>query len=200
MRRSHGLSVRSSATVLGTLAAIGAGVAWSAPAEGSFLVYGTLNGWRTDVGPSIGRRPADFYSGSGQVVDPEVWSDVGVHLVSSGPLTTVSGSAGLWIRSGFGQSFEVRWDEPITALWYKISAPTGGVYFLRGETYLGAIADGQLGVISTEPFDRLVISVPDNTYYGFLHTIEWGVVPAPGGAALLALGAPLLRARRRRAP
>jgi hypothetical protein len=174
--------------------------AWCAPADGSFLVYGTLNGWRTDVGPSIARRPADFYSGSGQLVDPEVWSDVGVHLVSSGPLTTaVFGSGAMAIKSGIGQSFEVRWDEPITALWYRISAPTGGVYFMRGETYLGALADGQLGVISTEPFDRLVISVPDNTYYGFLHTIEWGVVPGPGGAALLALGAPLLGARRRRA-
>jgi hypothetical protein len=173
--------------------------AWFAPAEGSFLVYGTLNGWRTDVGPSIARRPADFYSGSGQLVDPEVWSDVGVHLVSSGPLTTAVGSVGMSIRSGFGQSFEVRWDEPITALWYRISAPTGSVGFFRGDQYLGWLADGQLGVISTEPFDRLVISVPDNTYYGYLYTIEWGVVPGPGGAALLALGAPLLGARRRRA-
>jgi MYXO-CTERM domain-containing protein len=101
------------------------------------------------------------------------------------------------IYSGIGQSFEVKWDQPITALWYSVSAPTGGVAFMSGETFLGNVADGQLGVISTIPFDRLLISGPQSSYYGFLFNLEWGVVPSPGALGMLALGA-LYPGRRRR--
>lgn len=167
-------------------------------AAASFTTFAHVQDWRTVVGPSIERRPADYYTGAGQSVDPEVWSDVGVHMVSSGPLTTaVFGSGAMAIKSGFGQSFEVRWDEPITALWYKAQTPTGSVGFFLGSEYVGFLVDGELGVISTQPFDRLVISLPNSGFYGYLHRIEWGVVPGPGALPLACLALAAGRLRRR---
>lgn len=180
----------------GVAVTLAAGVCGATAA--SFTTFAYVQDWRTVVGQTIERRTADYYTGAGQSVDPEVWSDVGVHLVSSGPLTTaVFGSGAMAIKSGLGQSFEVRWDQPITSLWYKASTPTGGMSFFSGSTFLGGIADGELGVISTVSFDRVVISFPQSDWYGYLHRIEWGVVPGPGALGLLALGLPSLASRRR---
>lgn len=170
-------------------------------AQGSFVIYGQHANWRNAVpGPTVYRTAQDSFTGLGQPVDPEVWADVGVHLVSSGPLLqeyfTAAGAA---FFSGIGQTFEVRWDTPITALWYRAQSPTGGLAFYSGNTFLGNIGDGNLGVTSTIAFDRLVISFPDAWTYGFLLNLEWNAVPSPGALSALCL-APLLGGRRRRGP
>ncbi len=171
----------------------------------AFTYYSTVQGWRTAVGgPTIQRNPTDYYSGVGQPVDPEVWADVGVHLVSSGPLLTSTypggpGPQSVSIYSGIGQSFEVKWDQPITALWYRVECPSGGPACYSGNDFIGGVADGQWGVTSTVAFDRIVISFPNASYYGFLRNLEWGVVPSPGALVALALGALCPGRRRRRA-
>ncbi|MFO0784219.1 MAG: hypothetical protein U0636_11110 [Phycisphaerales bacterium] len=187
-----------SRTILAAFSLASAGLSCTA-AEGSFVIYGQHANWLNAVpGPTVSRTAQDSFTGLGQPVDPEVWADVGVHLVSSGPLLqeyfTAAGAA---FFSGIGQTFEVRWDTPITALWYRAQSPTGSVWFFAGSTFLGGVGDGNLGVTSTIAFDRLVISGSVANDYGFLLNLEWNAVPSPGALSALCL-APLLGGRRRR--
>lgn len=170
-------------------------------ASGSFTVYGNVSSWRTAVGgPTVQRLAGDYYNSQGESVDPEVWSDVGVHLASSGPLAaTIFPGSGPAIYSQIGQTFEVRWDQPITALWYRAQTPGGAVVFHHGDEYVGWMGQGNLGITSTVAFDRMIISFPGSTNYGFLWNLEWGVpVPGPGASALLALGIGASARSRRR--
>lgn len=189
--------IQPSATLLACLL----GVFCAGVADASFVVYGNTSVWRAAVGgPTIQRLPGEYYTSVNQIVDPEVWADVGVHLMSSGVLKTdFAPGIGMAISSGIGQTFEVRWDQPITALWYRVQAPTGVLSFYSGSTFLGGIADGQWGVTSTIPFDRIRISFPDASAHGFLWSIEWGVVPGPSPIGLLALvGLARIKQRSRR--
>lgn len=169
-------------------------------AHGALQLYGNIDLWRAAVGgPTIQRLPGSSYTSAGQAVDPEVWSDVGVHLVSSGPLVTdFAVGSGVCVSSQIGQLFEVRWDTPVNAVWFKAWTPTGTVGFFNGSTYLGFTIQGELGVRSDVPINRMVISLPQATSQGFLFKLEWGPVPGPGALTALCAG-PLLCGRRRRA-
>ena len=172
----------------------------TASAQGALAVYYGYSSWKAAVGgPTIQRLPGSSYTSAGQSVDPEVWSDAGVHLVSSGPLVTGSAQVdGISIKSQIGQTFEVRWDTPVSAVWFNALTPGGAVNFFRGNEFLGFTNEGELGVRSDVPIDRMVISFPQATYHGFLFKLEWGPVPSPGALSALCL-APLLGGRRKRA-
>jgi hypothetical protein len=176
----------------------------AAPAGAEFYGYGSRTAWRQAVnvfigGPTVIRDPDQYFSAIGQPVDPNVWSDVGVTLASSGQLTTGhSAVAGYTIVSPPGTSFEIVFAAPITALWFNLATPSGSITFRNGGTVLGSIADGTYGIISSEPFDRVLLSLGGG--YATLYEIEFiAPVPGPGGALVLLAGAACSARRRRRA-
>ncbi|MFO0961406.1 MAG: hypothetical protein U0625_00715 [Phycisphaerales bacterium] len=167
-------------------------------ADASFVTYALRNQWRAAVGPTTYRSAVGSGVQEGQTVSPELWADVGVHLACSGVLVGAAGStSGPCIKSPVNTTFWVNFDQPITALYWDAATTFAGVRFFSDNTYLGIIADGQLGAVSTIPFNRIQISNGQGA--GYIWNLEWGApVPAPGVGAVLAAGALTRGARRRR--
>ncbi len=180
-----------------TAAAFGA--AMTCATHASFQSWVDRNAWRAAVGTPTTYRSASTLI-SGQSVDPELWANVGVHLECGAPLTVVYDSGpGNAITSPVGASFDVIFDQPRTALYSRIGPSSGFLTYWHGERYVGYHgfgASGQIGVISTEPFDRIRIS--DGQWYGYLWNLEWGQpVPGPAGFMLFAFGGIASFGRRR---
>lgn len=180
MKASFRLSALCSAIVF---------VGWGSTAAASFTPYGTHNGWLAAVGgPTIAKDPRDYYTASGQTVDPEIWSDVGLHLLSSGTIETgVQSGWGIVMFVPNGTTLQIQWDYQVSAVWFKCGSPTGSIGFFNGSTHVGSIASGTYGVTSTLSFDRIIIS-NGGAPGAYLGNIEWAPVPAPGVVTALALG------------
>ncbi len=181
------------------LVAVTAVAALGGGADASFSYYSFRSDWRQAVGgPTTYRSAAGSGVQVGQPVDPEIWADAGVHLVCPGTLVGVLGSSsGMAIKSPVGSSFWVTFDQPITALYWEAVTSSGAVAIYSGQTLLAGVADGQLGVVSTQSFDRIRISTGSTP--GYVWNLEWGPpIPAPGALALFSFGALGRGGRRRR--
>ncbi len=101
------------------------------------------------------------------------------------------------IKCPVGSSFWVTFDQPITALYWKVQTSFGGLRLYSGSTYLGIITDGPIGVVSTIPFNRIQLS--NGELNSYLWNLEWAPpIPAPGALALLGIGSLGRGGRRRR--
>lgn len=187
----------------GLALAVVAALACAFPASAEFYGYASRTGWRQAVdlfigGPTVIRDPDDYFDGIGQPVNPGIWSDVGVTLSTSGQLSTgLSGAAGYTIVSPPGAAFEVVFDAPITALWFNLGTPSGSITFRNGADVLGSIGDGTYGIISSEPFDRVLLSLGGG--YATLYELEFiPPIPGPGGVLAMMMGATCAMRRPRR--
>lgn len=183
--------------------AVVAALACAVPSSAEFYGYASRTGWRQAVdlfigGPTVIRSARDYFDDIGEPVDPGIWSDVGVTLSSSGQL--VSGLSEGWghvIVSQPGTSLEIVFDAPITALWFNLGTPSGSITFRNGGNVLGSIGDGTYGIISSEPFDRVLLSLGGG--YAALRELEFiPPVPGPGGVLAMVMGATCATRRRRR--
>ena len=169
-------------------------------ASASFTTYGVHSSWQAAVGgPTIARNSYDYFPPvAGLPVDHELWADVGVHFISPNPLITATLLPwGAVIANGPPNSlFQVKFEQPITALWFNVYTPSGGVGFYSGTTFLGSVGDGDFGLISTIPFDRISLTLGGGNA-GLLQ-LEWKPVPGPSAAVLLVLGAAAPPRSRRR--
>ncbi|MFO0961405.1 MAG: hypothetical protein U0625_00710 [Phycisphaerales bacterium] len=171
-------------------------------ASASFETYSIRSQWRAAVGPTTYRDAVGSGVVPGQQVNPEIWADVGVHLVSSGTLVGVTSSIGPAIKSPLGSSFWIEFDQPITALFWQVQTAFGFVRFYNGNEIIGFVADSGgagfgLGAVSTIPFNRIQLS--NGQLASYVWSLEWGApVPAPGVGAVLAAGALARGGRRRR--
>jgi hypothetical protein len=185
----------------GALLAGAAALMASTPAGAEFYTYGSRTAWRQAVnvfigGPTVIRDPGQYFNAIGQPVDPNIWSDVGVTLASSGQLTTGhSAAAGYTIASPPGTSFEIMFAAPITALWYNLGTPSGSITFRNGGAVLGSLSAGTFGMISSKPFDRVLH--PHCGGSAALREIEFiQPVPGPDGAPVT-MRPPTMRPWRR---
>ena len=174
-----------------------------APASAEFYGYASRTGWRQAVdlfigGPTVIRSARDYFDEIGEPVAPDIWSDVGVTLSSNGQLATdLLQGWGHVVVSQPGTTFEIVFDAPITALWFNLGTPSGSITFRNGADVLGSIGDGTYGIISSEPFDRVLLSLGGG--YASLHELEFiPPIPGPGGVLAMMMGATCAMRRPRR--
>lgn len=191
--------MRSLATMTLASTALLASSAFVHSASASFTTYGVHSSWQAAVGgPTIARNSYDYFPPvAGLPVDHELWADVGVHFISPNPLITATLSPwGAVIANGPPNSlFQVKFDQPITALWFNVYTPSGGVGIYSGATFLGSVLAGIGGVTSTVAFDRISLTLGGGDA-GLLQ-IEWNMVPGPGAALLLSIAAAMKPRSRR---
>ena len=170
-------------------------------ADGSVIEFSNQTEWEA----AVGRFTTIDFTGfpeatniTNQYEDLGITFTDGIDLIRLNNNTFPNDGAGL---DGLANGIEVSFDTP--QLWIAVEYPgdvrfelfsEGGLIFTSTDNFPGGGAGFFAGLLSTQPFDAVIISDPTDSFIS-IDDLHFGV-PAPPTLALLAL-ATLFGARRR---